>query len=64
MQQVRFECYRENIGGALELVEGAHTAHPDPHLAAEAARIRTWLTHLESREAHVGAQDSQYRRLR
>ena len=64
MQAVRFQCYRENIGGALELVEFAHQQHPDPRYAAEAARIRSWLTHLGSREAYIGAQESQYRRLR
>jgi SAM-dependent methyltransferase len=64
MQAVRFQCYRENIYGALELVEAAHASHPDPRYAAEAARIRSWLTHLGSRDAYVGAQESQYRRLR
>ena len=64
MQAVRFQCYRENIGGALDLVESAHAQHPDPRYAAEAARIRSWLTHLGSREAYIGAQESQYRRLR
>jgi len=64
MQAVRFQCYRENIYGALELVESAHAAHPDPRYAAEAARIRSWLTHLDSRDAYIGAQESQYRTLR
>jgi SAM-dependent methyltransferase len=64
MQAVRFQCYRENIYGALELVEAAHAQHPDPRYAAEARRIRSWLTHLGSRDAYIGAQESQYRRLR
>jgi SAM-dependent methyltransferase len=64
MQAVRFQCYRENIYGALELVEAAHARHPDPRYAAEAGRIRSWLTHLDSRDAYIGAQESQYRRLR
>jgi len=64
MQAVRFQCYRENIYGALELVESAHAAHPDPRYAAEARRIRSWLTHLDSRDAYIGAQESQYRTLR
>jgi SAM-dependent methyltransferase len=64
LQRIRFECYRENIYGALELAEQAHAAHPHPRLAAEAARIRSWLAHLDSREAYVGAQEGQYRRLR
>jgi SAM-dependent methyltransferase len=64
LQDVRFQCYRENIYGALELVDRAHAARPDPRLAAEAARIRSWLTHLDTREAYIGAQEAQYRRLR
>jgi len=64
IQAVRFQLYRENIYGALEMVETAHAAHPDPRYVEQAARIRSWLTHLESREAYIHAQDEQYRRLR
>jgi len=64
LQIVRFELYRENIGGALEMVEAAHAAHPHPRYAEQADRIRSWLTHLESREAYIRTQDEQYRRLR
>jgi len=64
IQSVRFELYRENIYGALEIVEAARAAHPDPRYAEQASRIRSWLTHLDSREAYVEAQEEQYRRLR
>jgi SAM-dependent methyltransferase len=64
MQAVRLQLFRENIGGALDLVEAAHAAHPDPRYAEQAAKIRGWLTHLGSREAYLAAQDEQYRRLR
>jgi SAM-dependent methyltransferase len=64
LQVVRFELYRENIYGALEMVAAAHAAHPDPRYAEQATRIRSWLTHLASREAYISAQDQQYRRLR
>jgi SAM-dependent methyltransferase len=33
LQAVRFELYRENIYGALEMVEAAHAVHPDPRYA-------------------------------
>src|SRR5437588_131448 len=33
MQAVRLQLYRENIGGALDLVEAAHAAHPDSRYA-------------------------------
>ena len=64
IQSARFELYRENIYGALEIVEAAQAARPDPRYAELAARIRSWLTHLESRESYVAAQEEQYRRLR
>jgi len=64
IQAVRFELYRENIYGALEIVEAAHAARPDPSYAEQAARIRSWLGHLQSREAYVLAQEQQYKGLR
>lgn len=64
MQVVRLQLFRENIGGALELVQAAHAAHPDPRYAEQAAQIRGWLSHLGSREAYLAAQDAQYQRLR
>jgi SAM-dependent methyltransferase len=64
IQSVRFELYRENIYGALEIVEAARAEHSDPRYAELTARIRSWLTHLESRESYVAAQEEQYRRLR
>ena len=64
IQSVRFQLYRENIYGALEIVEAARAEHPDPRYAELAARIRSWLTHLDSRDAYVAAQEEQYRRLR
>jgi len=64
IQRVRFELYRENIYGALEIVEAAHAARPDPRFAEQSARIRSWLGHLQSREAYVAAQEQQYKGLR
>ena len=64
LQAVRFELYRENIYGALEMLEAAHAAHPHPRYAEQIERIRSWLGHLASREAYISAQDAQYRRLR
>ena len=64
LQAVRFELYRENIYGALEMLEAAHGAHPHPRYAEQIARVRSWLGHLASREAYIAAQDAQYRRLR
>src|SRR5438445_3585124 len=52
MQAVRLQLFRENIG-ALDLLEAAHAAQPDPRYAEQAAKIRGWLSHLGSREAHL-----------
>ena len=64
IQAVRFELYRENIYGALEILDAAQAARPHARYMEQAARIRTWLGHLASREAYVAAQEQQYRGLR
>jgi len=64
IQSARFELYRENIYGALQIVETAQAGHSDPRYAELATRIRSWLTHLDSPEAYLAAQEEQYRRLR
>lgn len=64
IQKIRFELYRENIGGALDIAEAAHAARPDPRYREQAERIRGWLRHLGSREAYVAAQEEQYHGLR
>ena len=45
MQAVRLQLYRENIGGALDLVEAAHAAHQDSRYAPSRwpASVRGWL---------------------
>src|SRR5262245_8203182 len=64
IQAVRFELYRENIYGALEILDAAQAARPHARYEEQAARIRSWLGHLASREAYVAAQEQQYRGLR
>ena len=64
IQRVRLELYRENIDGALVLVEAAAAAHPDPRYTQEAESIRRGLEHVQSRDAYQAAQEAQYRRLR
>jgi SAM-dependent methyltransferase len=61
---VRLELHRENVGGALELVEAADHAHPDARYRAEAAHIRSFLAHLSDRDSYIAAQEGQYRGLR
>jgi SAM-dependent methyltransferase len=64
IQAVRFELYRENIYGALEILDAAQAARPHPRYVEQSARIRSWLGHLASREDYVAAQEQQYRGLR
>ena len=64
IQRVRLELYRENIQGALALVEAAAAAHPDPRYTSEAAGVRRRLRHVQSREAYLAAQEAQYHGLR
>ncbi len=64
IQAVRFELYRENIYGGLEMLEAAQARRPDPRYAELATRISSWLGHLQSREAYIAAQEGQYKGLR
>jgi 2-polyprenyl-3-methyl-5-hydroxy-6-metoxy-1,4-benzoquinol methylase len=64
IQLVRLELYRENIEGALALLDAAAAVRPDPRYASEAEGIRRALSHVESREAYVAAQEGQYRQYR
>ncbi len=49
IQRVRLELYRENIRGALALVDAAAAAHPDSRYVTEAEGIRQRLVHVQSR---------------
>jgi SAM-dependent methyltransferase len=64
IQRVRLQLYREDIQGALALLDAAATAHPDPRYEAEADDVRQRLDHVESRQAYLAAQEEQYHRLR
>ena len=64
VQRIRLELYRENIEGALALADAALAAHPDGRYATEAEGIRRGLGHVQSREAYILAQETQYRGLR
>jgi hypothetical protein len=57
IQRVRLELYRDNVFGALEIIEAADARYPDPTYAEQAAQIRSWLGHLQSRDAYVHAQE-------
>src|SRR5207247_10720561 len=64
IQAVRFELYRENIYGALEILQAAQAARPEPRYVEQMARIRSSLGHLQSRGASVAAPADPYQGLR
>src|SRR5215831_14978973 len=64
IQAVRFELYRENIYGALELLDAAQAARPHARYMEQATRIRSWLGHLGSREAAIRSSRSSSARWR
>jgi SAM-dependent methyltransferase len=64
VQAVQLELYRGNAFGALAIAEAAQAAHPHPRYAEQAARIRSWLRHLDDRRAYVDVHEREYRALR
>ena len=64
IQAIRLELHRENVGGAEELVRAAAAVHPDKRYDELATKIRGWLSHPDTRDAYVRAQETQYYRLR
>jgi SAM-dependent methyltransferase len=64
LQRVQLELYRDNLEGALTLVEQAHAAHPHPRYAAQAEQIRRWLEPLRHRQGYLDAYEAYYRGVR
>lgn len=64
LQRVQLELYRDNLEGALALVEQARAVHPEPRYAAEAERIRGWLEPLRRRQGYLEAYQAYYRGAR
>lgn len=60
LQQVQLELYRDNIEGALGILERASERHDHPALATERARIQSWLAHLRDRRAYADAYERYY----
>lgn len=64
LQAVRLQEYRDNLVGAFRLLEDAQRTLPDPRFVIEMGRIRSWLHHLDSREAYTTAYERYYRRVK
>ncbi|HET8576328.1 MAG TPA: class I SAM-dependent methyltransferase [Methylomirabilota bacterium] len=61
IQRVQLELYRDNLEGALEIVERAYEVFPSPRYSAQAARIRAWLGALQNRAVYAAAYEHYYR---
>lgn len=64
IQAVRLRLYHADVEAALGLLEEARRQRPDPRYEELTARIQGWISHLEGRDAYLGAQEEQYRRIR
>ena len=60
IQRVRLEQYRDNVEEALRILVEADAEWPDARYRTLAARIRSALGHLESRDAYAAAYESFY----
>jgi SAM-dependent methyltransferase len=61
LQRVELQLYRDDIDGALRLLEAASDKTADPRYSARAATIRSWLAHLATRDAYAAAYEEYYR---
>lgn len=64
LQRVDLELYRDNIPGALALLERAHAATGEPRYLGRAQEIRAWLRHLTDPGAYVGMYEDYYHQRR
>ncbi len=64
VQRVRFELWRDNVAGALDLLDVASRHDARPTFAAEASEIRSWLRHLDSRAAYAAAYERYYEQVK
>jgi hypothetical protein len=60
LQRAQLELWRDNVAGALQTLEAANVRWPHPRFTALREQIRSWLRHLESREAYGRAYESYY----
>jgi len=64
MQRVRLELFRDNLSGALDLLESARQSSSNPAYDAEMARIRSWLAPLARRDTYAATYERYYRRVK
>ena len=64
MQRVRLELFRDNLSGALDILESARQSSSNPAYDAEMARIRSWLAPLARRDTYAATYERYYRRVK
>ena len=64
LQQVQLFLYRDDLRGALDLLDAAYSRTGNPVYKEHAERVRSWTEHLTSRESYAGAYEAYYRRLK
>src|SRR5213595_2677253 len=64
LQQVQLFLYRDDLRGALDLLDAAYSRTGNPVYKEHAERVRGWTEHLGSRESYAGAYEAYYRRLK
>ena len=64
LQQAQLLLYRDDLRGALELLDTAYARTTNPVYKEHAERVRGWTAHLQSREAYADAYEAYYRRLK
>ena len=60
LQQVQLLLYRDDLRGALALLDEAYARTANPVYEAHATRVRGWTEHLRSREAYANAYEAYY----
>jgi SAM-dependent methyltransferase len=64
LQQVQLLLYRDDLRGALDLLDRAYARTANPVYEEHAARVRGWTQHLGSRESYAEAYEAYYHGLK
>lgn len=64
LQQVQLLLYRDDLRGAIDLLDDAHARTHDAVYKEHAERVRGWMQHLHSRAAYAEAYEDYYHGLK
>jgi SAM-dependent methyltransferase len=60
LQSAHFQLWRDNVAGALDILETANARAPHPRFTSLVEQIQSWLGHLQSRDAYASAYEAYY----